>query len=291
MEQISLSAYPLAKIFKIAKTDISAIDFALCNQPKETLDHYYNRQAVKPDLMCNGGFFDMPTGGTIFTFVDEKQVISKDNNLLYGMGMKNGELTYGKYDSSYTDFVNGYPVLIEDSQPVSTAVGKEIDYNARRTILAYDNMYIYVIAVEAPGYTFSKIKNLLLTLKVTYAINLDGGGSTRILKNGKCMTDATIYNRPIDNLVCFYLKKEAPAPTIYYRVQTGAFSRKANADNFQQTIRQLDDKIGAGYKNAYVRLIDGLYKVQVGAFSKKENAVKVMNDLKAKGINSFITTT
>ena len=136
------------------------------------------------------------------------------------------------------------------------------------------------------------MKELLLSLKVKHAINLDGGGSTRILKDGKVVTNSTIYNRPVDNVVCIYLKENVNnnAPKTIYRVQTGAFTYKGNAEIYQKTIRALEDNINAGYKNAYIRLIDNLYKVQVGAFSNKKNAEKVVKDLKSKGFNSFITT-
>ena len=56
------------------------------------------------------------------------------------------------------------------------------------------------------------------------------------------------------------------------------------------TIQALPDEINAGYKNAYVRLINGLYKAQVGAFSVRGNAEKVLNDLVLKSIQAFITT-
>ena len=283
--------YDFVKIFRINRTLIDRVDFALCKQPRETLDSYYARQTVKPDLMCNGGFFNMSSGDTVFTFVDERNVIAMDQNLNEGMGVLDNELRFGNYDSRFKDFISGYPVLIKEYMPVTTNVGAELDYNARRTILGYDNTYLYMIAVESPGLRYSKMKELLVELKIKHAINLDGGGSTRILKEGKVVTNSLIYNRPVDNVVCVYLKKiNTDSPNTIYRVQIGAFSNKGNAEIYQKTIRALDDSINAGYKNAYIRLIDNLYKVQVGAFSKRENAEKVVKDLKEKGFNSFITT-
>ena len=48
--------------------------------------------------------------------------------------------------------------------------------------------------------------------------------------------------------------------------------------------------LGGVYESAYVRKIGSLYKVQVGAFAVKRNAENMMNDLKAKGFQAFITT-
>ena len=44
-----------------------------------------------------------------------------------------------------------------------------------------------------------------------------------------------------------------------------------------------------GYET-YVVKNNGMFKVQVGAFSVKANAIKVINDLKSKGYNAFLTT-
>lgn len=68
-----------------------------------------------------------------------------------------------------------------------------------------------------------------------------------------------------------------------YRVQTGAFSKKANADAL---VKKLET---AGY-DTYVVQVDGLYKVQTGAYSKKANADAQVKKLKADGFDAFVTT-
>lgn len=68
-----------------------------------------------------------------------------------------------------------------------------------------------------------------------------------------------------------------------YRVQTGAFSKKANADAFAAKLK------AAGFAT-YIVQVDKLYKVQVGAFANKANAENMMAKLKAAGYDAFITT-
>lgn len=68
-----------------------------------------------------------------------------------------------------------------------------------------------------------------------------------------------------------------------YRVQTGAFTKKANADN------QLAKVKAAGF-DTYMVQAGGYYKIQVGAYSKKENADAMAAKLKAAGFDTFITT-
>ena len=57
-------------------------------------------------------------------------------------------------------------------------------------------------------------------------------------------------------------------PTTLYKVQIGAFGKKANAD------AQASDAKSKGFESIVI-LRDGLYKVQIGAFSSKENADKL----------------
>lgn len=70
---------------------------------------------------------------------------------------------------------------------------------------------------------------------------------------------------------------------ILYRVQTGAYYKKANADS------QLAKVKAAGF-DTYMVKAGGLYKIQVGAYSKKENADNMAAKLKAAGFDTYITT-
>lgn len=70
---------------------------------------------------------------------------------------------------------------------------------------------------------------------------------------------------------------------VLYRVQTGAFSNKANADAMLQKVK------AAGF-DTYMVKVDNLYKIQVGAFSNKANADAMAAKLKAAGFDTFITT-
>ena len=77
-----------------------------------------------------------------------------------------------------------------------------------------------------------------------------------------------------------------PSPTessTLYRVQTGAFSKKANAD-------ALAAKLKAAGFDTYITQSGNLYKVQVGAYSVKANAEAMASKLKAAGYDTYITT-
>ena len=74
----------------------------------------------------------------------------------------------------------------------------------------------------------------------------------------------------------------APAGTLY-RVQTGAYSNKANAE------KQLAKVKAAGF-DTYMVQVGNLYKIQVGAYSQIANANAMAAKLKAAGFDTYITT-
>lgn len=76
---------------------------------------------------------------------------------------------------------------------------------------------------------------------------------------------------------------QTPTTQTLYRVQVGAYSKKANADAMLEKIKK------AGF-DTYMVQVDGLYKVQVGAYSKKSNADAMAANLKASGFDTYITT-
>lgn len=75
---------------------------------------------------------------------------------------------------------------------------------------------------------------------------------------------------------------EKPSGSLY-RVQTGAFKVKANADAMLA-------KVKAKGFDTYIVKVGDLYKIQVGAFKVKANAEAMMKKLQAAGFSAFITT-
>lgn len=73
------------------------------------------------------------------------------------------------------------------------------------------------------------------------------------------------------------------ASKVLYRVQTGAFKNKSNAQVLEAKIKN------AGFAT-YITKVDGLYKVQVGAYSNKKNANAQAAKLKAAGFDCFVAT-
>lgn len=284
MEILKYNNY--TQVIKIPFTEIKKIDMALCKQPRQRLKDFYDDCDEKPAILINGGFFGMSDGGTCFNYVDDENVVHSTDLYKWGIGIIDEKIL--KYDSidnrtDWRDFISGYPVLIDNYKAVTIDFAKEINYNARRSILAFDKSYLYLVAIDNPGMNFKAMQKMLLEYKVQYAINLDGGGSTRVLHNGECITNGS-ENRAVDNVIAVYIKEEDKKTL--YRVQVGAYSKKSGAETMLNKLHAL----GGIYEKAYIRQVNGLFKCQVGAFSVKNNAIKIQNELKSKGFSSFITT-
>lgn len=279
-------SYSYVNIVEVPRCEIKKIDFALCNQPTETPDAYYKRQATKPTIITNGGFFAMSNGVTCFTYRDEGKDIST-SDVTYGMGVRgNKDLHFGSMLTTYRDYISAYPHLVDNGKVVSTTIGKEIDYMARRTAIGWNNETLFIVTVDSPGMRFSTLAKLFVELGAMYAANLDGGGSTRMLIEGKRVTNVS-YARPVDNVFCVYMNEANPTPSTttktLYRVQVGAYGVKANAD------KMLAKLIADGYTGAFINK-DTYYRVQVGAFSVKLNAERLKEQLIAKGYQAIIKT-
>lgn len=109
----------------------------------------------------------------------------------------------------------------------------------------------------------------------------------RWFANKSCPGD-WLYNRLGDLAakVTARLGSATPQPSpssALYRVQVGAFTKKANAD------RQLEKVKAAGF-DTYMVKASSNYKIQVGAYSKKSNADNMSTKLKAAGFDTYITT-
>ena len=64
---------------------------------------------------------------------------------------------------------------------------------------------IFVLHIGRPGMRFEDMSRMLYEMGVKYAINLDGGGSARLLVNGSVFGTPS-ENRSVDNVFCIYLK-------------------------------------------------------------------------------------
>lgn len=87
----------------------------------------------------------------------------------------------------------------------------------------------------------------------------------------------------IANAILGTLNEETVKGPVYYRVQTGVFRNRENADRM---LYSLSDE---GYP-AFILAEDDLYKVQVGAYMQLGNAVNMEQRLRDSGYSTIIVT-
>ena len=209
--------YDYVKVVEVPYDEIQSIDIDVCEQPRETLSHYYNRMTKKPGVLINAGFFNTKTAEACFSLVDDGEEISSHYGVKYGLGTLSSDMTrlvYGIMDdgTDWHDFIAGYPVLVNNRVPItSVSWGSEINYNALRTCIGYTDECIIIVAVSKPGMKFIPLANLLADLKCIYAINLDGGGSSRLVVDGVVVNTPT-ENRSVDSVLAIYLKDKEVLP-------------------------------------------------------------------------------
>ena len=168
-----------------------------------TMPSFYSRFG-KPDkdiYILNGGVFDYGTKKAVYTFKTDG-VWKIIDSLYRGMGVLwTGEVIIGtKNDYDFRDFVSGLPPLLKDGKNWNDgSADRNHGGYAHRSIAGFDDAYYYLIAVDIP-YTFQMEIDLCIKLGLKSAINLDGGGSTRLSLNGFDVNRPT-ENRAVHNFI------------------------------------------------------------------------------------------
>lgn len=294
------SKYKYAHIVEIPKDEIRKVDLVMGKQPKETLGEFYSRQSDLPDVLINAGFFSTKTGDSVFNLVDDGTVYSKNSQFKLGIGItkEHKDIRFGSIDiksNNFVDFVSGYPPLVEGGKSCSPwTIAKEINYNALRTMIGYNDKRIFIVMIDKPGMTFTTMANLMIDLGCKYAINLDGGGSSRCLINGSVINTPT-ENRKVDSMLAVYLNKpkESDSKMDYtiYTIKSGdswwgiANRETGNGSNYKK-IQQYNDwpsnkalEIGA-----QIKIPNNLKKTNTTAVETTKEDTKVAK----KTIGSFV---
>lgn len=191
---------------------IQEVRFCKLAEPTEMLEHYYNRAENKPNIMVNGGLFDMKTGHNVMSFVSMYTEQNYKNGFV-GMGTtcyKAQTLQYGKdNEKEWRDFMTAYPMLVINGKANKEyGNAKTLNYRTARTAIGVtETGNVLVLTVDKPGMTFEQMTAIFLQYHAVYAMNLDGGGSVRKLHNGKVVNNPS-ENRKVDSAFCVYLKKD-----------------------------------------------------------------------------------
>ena len=177
-----------------------------------TLGSYYSSKEKKPQIMINGGLFNMSTGHNVMSFVCDGKEQNYQNGFT-GMGVLGSDpakLVYGTDKArKWKYFMTAYPMLVINGK-ANTVYGNASNLNyltLRSAVGVREDGTLLILTVDKPGMKFAEMAKIFVEYDAQYAMNLDGGGSVRKMHENK-VVNAPIENRPVDNVFCVYLKED-----------------------------------------------------------------------------------
>lgn len=209
-QTVKINSYTQLDI--VPHSSIEAVAFEKCADPKETLGSYYSSKEKKPQIMINGGLFNMSTGHNVMSFVCDGKEQNYQNGFT-GMGVLGSDpakLVYGTDKArKWKYFMTAYPMLVINGK-ANTVYGNASNLNyltLRSAVGVREDGTLLILTVDKPGMTFAEMAKIFVEYDAQYAMNLDGGGSVRKMHENK-VVNAPIENRPVDNVFCVYLKED-----------------------------------------------------------------------------------
>ena len=198
----------------------------------------------------------------------------KDDNLRLALAV--GEILKNNgIDVSYTRTTDIYQTPFEKAQLANQA-GVDYFISFHRNSSPKDNQYngAEVLVYDKSGIKYQMAENILGALGEF--INSDD--------------DNKLFDEKFDDIaqgiadaILGTLDKETVEEPLYYRVQTGVFRKRENAD------RMLYELLEKGYPS-FILHEDGFYKVQTGAYQQIGNAVNMEQRLRDDGYSTIIVT-
>lgn len=172
----------------------------------------------------------------------------------------------------------------ESSKALATALVKELDAIAPIKSTRHSSVKSGMKAFNGAGYGEIRSPMQLGIPSVLVEVNFhDHTTIARWIVKNKDAIAAAIVKAIVDTFSIEKKKADEPPSKTLYRVQTGAYSVKANAVALAAKLKS------AGF-DTYIVQNDGLYKVQVGAYIVKANADEMAKKLEEMGFNTYITT-
>lgn len=188
--------YNTLRIVEIAPEQIRTVKVVQLG--RQTMGEWYAAQLDKPKYMLNASLWD--NKGSIGTiFLDGK--MQRDEGAGYGFGTTGAAaFDFGTpWAIKWTDFVTGYPALVTCGVQTGAVEDKYIDNYVRYAITkraAVCRKDGKLVLVTGDSLTLSQFRMMLSQYGVQDAINLDGGGSARL------MIDGNAINQPSDDRAC-----------------------------------------------------------------------------------------
>ena len=191
-----------AYIVSIGNDEIDKIDIVQLGG--RTIKQWYDKQENKPDYMINASLWN--DKGAIGTIWQNGELV-RNEGTGYGFGInQNGSFGFGNpWDIAWNNYITGYPALIKDGKIMPDSVdGYVMNSHTKRSVIGSAGDKLYLISMN--NVTIEQLKVALSNFGIYNAINLDGGGSSRLMVGANAVNSPT-DDRIIPNAICVWLKK------------------------------------------------------------------------------------
>lgn len=188
--------YNTLRIVEIAPEQIRTVKVVQLG--RQTMGEWYAAQLDKPRYMLNASLWD--NKGSIGTiFLDGK--MQRDEGNGFGFGTTGAvAFDFGTpWSNKWADYITGYPALVQNGKQTGEEADRYIDNYVRYAITkraAVCRKDGKLVLVTGENLTLSQFRVMLSQYGVQDAINLDGGGSARMMIDGKAI------NQPSDDRAC-----------------------------------------------------------------------------------------
>ena len=187
-----------------------------------TMNQWCSKQKNKPKYMLNASLWD--NKGPIGTiWLDGK--LARNEGTGYGFGTFSGGFAFGDpWNTKWDNYITGYPALIQNGRKTTVSVDSYVQnsVNRRSAICCKDNT-LYM--VTGTGLTLNQFRDQLAAYGMYEAINLDGGGSSRLLVDGAAINSPT-DDRRCKLAIAVWVKDSLSSPAPSY--QPGQYKIKVS---------------------------------------------------------------
>ena len=201
---------------KIKLTDIDRVEL-IGGTVRRTVAQVFKRMKEKPDYLINAGMYDMKSGLTVCDTIVDGVLLNGGNYTDKGFAWDDNNLepedTAAAKVRGYRYFLGGSPSLLWNGR--LNIDGKGFDkyfLNSAKSVrigMGITDKEL-VICFPTAAKTLGSFAGMMAAAGCKYAINLDGGGSTRVMQNvgGKLrQLSSNQENRANSTWLAIYLKK------------------------------------------------------------------------------------
>lgn len=213
-KSLTIVPIPAEKIRRVGIVDLGGL----------TMGEWYARQKDKPDAMINGSLWD--SKGAIGTIWKDGQLVRNEGGG-FGIGEVGSGWAFGEpWEQPWRHYITGTPALIRGGKATGDHMPLERDEVARTRRSAVCGAGLFLYLVTGQGLTLRQFTQQLQEFGMYQALNLDGGGSSRLMVGGEAINDPT-DNRRCPNAVAVWLVKESDKETEDKKEEKGESEMKS----------------------------------------------------------------